>query len=110
MLRNQFSPAAVALTLLLFCWHPLSRADVWGYVDERGVAHFGAERIDERYELYFATPANENRQGRKPFPDTDANVVDSVPPAKLLANTNRSSICCAKRRKSIRLITNSCRP
>lgn len=28
-------------------------ADVWGYVDERGVAHFAAERLDERYVLFF---------------------------------------------------------
>jgi soluble lytic murein transglycosylase-like protein len=30
-----------------------ARADVWGFVDERGVAHFAAEKIDERYELFF---------------------------------------------------------
>ena len=30
-----------------------ARADVWGYVDARGVAHFSSERIDERYELFF---------------------------------------------------------
>ncbi len=28
-------------------------ADVWGYVDERGVAHFAAERVDERYVMFF---------------------------------------------------------
>ncbi|HEY0822430.1 MAG TPA: lytic transglycosylase domain-containing protein [Ramlibacter sp.] len=30
-----------------------ARAEVWGYVDEQGVAHFAAERLDERYELFF---------------------------------------------------------
>ena len=30
-----------------------ARADVWGYVDKAGVAHFSAERLDERYELFF---------------------------------------------------------
>ncbi len=30
-----------------------ARADVWGYVDSRGVAHFSADRLDERYELFF---------------------------------------------------------
>lgn len=29
------------------------RADVWGYVDDRGVAHFAPEKVDERYELFF---------------------------------------------------------
>jgi soluble lytic murein transglycosylase-like protein len=30
-----------------------ARADVWGYVDDQGVAHFSAERLDERYQLFF---------------------------------------------------------
>ena len=30
-----------------------ARADVWGYVDDAGVAHFSAERLDERYQLFF---------------------------------------------------------
>ena len=29
------------------------RADVWGYVDAQGVAHFSIDRLDERYELFF---------------------------------------------------------
>ncbi len=42
--------AALALALVLA---PAARADVWGYVDEKGVAHFAAERVDERYQLFF---------------------------------------------------------
>jgi soluble lytic murein transglycosylase-like protein len=30
-----------------------ARAEVWGYVDANGVAHFAAEKLDERYELFF---------------------------------------------------------
>jgi hypothetical protein len=30
-----------------------ARADVWGFVDEKGVAHFAPEKVDERYELFF---------------------------------------------------------
>ena len=30
-----------------------ARADVWGYVDAQGIAHFSALRLDERYELFF---------------------------------------------------------
>jgi hypothetical protein len=30
-----------------------ARAEIWGYVDDKGVAHFAAERLDERYELFF---------------------------------------------------------
>jgi soluble lytic murein transglycosylase-like protein len=32
---------------------PLAHADIYGFVDEKGVAHFAAERIDERYQLFF---------------------------------------------------------
>ncbi|KQT11141.1 lytic transglycosylase domain-containing protein [Ramlibacter sp. Leaf400] len=30
-----------------------AQADVWGYVDPKGVAHFATEKVDERYELFF---------------------------------------------------------
>lgn len=30
-----------------------AHADVYGYVDEAGVAHFAADKVDERYELFF---------------------------------------------------------
>lgn len=41
--------AALLLALVLLP----ARADVWGYVDEKGVAHLAAERLDERYQLFF---------------------------------------------------------
>lgn len=34
-------------------WLPAARAEVWGYVDAEGVAHFAAQQVDERYELFF---------------------------------------------------------
>jgi soluble lytic murein transglycosylase-like protein len=40
----------MAVTMVLA---PAARAEVWGYVDEKGVAHFAAEKLDERYELFF---------------------------------------------------------
>ena len=40
----------VAAALLLA--GPL-HADVWGYVDEKGVAHFSSDKVDDRYELFF---------------------------------------------------------
>lgn len=30
-----------------------AHADIWGYVDKDGIAHFSAARLDERYELFF---------------------------------------------------------
>lgn len=43
---------AAALGLLWALAAP-ARAEVWGYVDARGIAHFAAEKLDERYELFF---------------------------------------------------------
>ena len=30
-------------------------ADVWGFVDAQGTAHFATEKLDERYQLFFKT-------------------------------------------------------
>lgn len=31
-----------------------AQAQVWGFVDERGVPHFASERLDDRYQLFYA--------------------------------------------------------
>ncbi len=77
----------VLISLLLFL-NSAARADVWGYVDERGVAHFANDRLDERYEIFY--------KGGESFDTTKTAVIPldaptprpvSVPtvPAKLLA-------------------------
>lgn len=43
-----------ACTLALAgAWLAPAQAELWGYVDEKGVAHFAPEKLDERYELFF---------------------------------------------------------
>ena len=59
-----------------------ARAEVWGYVDARGVAHFASEKVDDRYQLFFRggesfDTAKDNRTAR-------AVAVPTAPP-KLLA-------------------------
>jgi soluble lytic murein transglycosylase-like protein len=44
---------AAFLVLLTGLYAAPARADVWGYVDVKGVAHFSADKLDERYELFF---------------------------------------------------------
>ena len=44
--------AGIAVALLVLLAAP-ARADVWGYVDEKGVPHFASERLDARYELFY---------------------------------------------------------
>jgi len=73
-----------ALTLLLVC-QASAHADVWGYVDEKGVAHFANERVDERYEFYFFTPEGmDTKRGRKRSGKSVHAVAPPPAPAKLL--------------------------
>ncbi|WP_454722299.1 lytic transglycosylase domain-containing protein [Delftia acidovorans] len=61
--------ALVALSLALALWG-LARpahADLWAFVDERGITHFAAEALDERYRLYFrGSVYDSTEQGLKP--------------------------------------------
>ncbi|MES3010769.1 MAG: lytic transglycosylase domain-containing protein [Pseudomonadota bacterium] len=41
------------MAALLLWLHAPAVADVWGYIDAAGVAHFAAEPVDARYELFF---------------------------------------------------------
>ena len=50
-LKNCIASALVALLLGLVTLPAI--ADVWGYVDAKGVAHFSTEKLDDRYELFF---------------------------------------------------------
>ncbi len=48
-----------------------AQAQVWGRVDERGVAHFAAERLDERYELFYR--GSQATGVAAPFPSVQAD-------------------------------------
>jgi hypothetical protein len=43
--------AAIAAATAL--WLPAAHAEIWGYIDDKGVGHFAAEKVDERYQLFF---------------------------------------------------------
>ncbi len=49
----KFSLFSVLLAVVLLLSTAFARADVWGYVDERGVAHFANEKLDDRYEVFY---------------------------------------------------------
>ncbi|MFT4267780.1 MAG: lytic transglycosylase domain-containing protein, partial [Xenophilus sp.] len=65
---------SLSLALLLLAAGPRAHADIYGYVDEQGTAHFAAEKVDERYQLFF-------RNGRS-F-DTADGLGRVLPPARL---------------------------
>ena len=48
-----FARFALALTALALVASQPARADVYGYIDENGLAHFAAERLDDRYVLFM---------------------------------------------------------
>ena len=45
-------PALFAAALAGLLWAGTAQAQIWAYIDERGVAHFSNARLDERYELF----------------------------------------------------------
>ncbi|MEO5795398.1 MAG: lytic transglycosylase domain-containing protein [Rhodoferax sp.] len=60
-------------------------ADVWGYIDPQGVAHFATERTDERYELFYKGDESfDTTQGLKAVSTALPVDVPTVP-TKLLA-------------------------
>lgn len=80
--------------LLLFC-SQFAQADVWGYVDEKGIPRFANEKLDERYELFFRANISLRGEASVSSPlltDADALVLPDYPrpvavpklPSKLL--------------------------
>ncbi len=51
-MRTLVSCGRVIFAVLAF-HATLASADLWGYVDDLGVAHFATHRVDERYQLFF---------------------------------------------------------
>ncbi len=95
-LKNRFAGFFVPLMLGLglgLCTLP-AIADVWGYVDAKGVAHFSTEKLDERYELFFKggdsfSTEKSDRSSLAPLGKTSSDYAMSAgsahAPTKLLA-------------------------
>ena len=45
--------AVLLAGLALACATQVARADIYGYIDAEGNAHFSAEKLDERYQLFM---------------------------------------------------------
>ncbi|MDP3761049.1 MAG: lytic transglycosylase domain-containing protein [Ramlibacter sp.] len=83
-LRSCLAGALLALLLAA-----PAQAEVWGYVDAKGVAHFSTEKLDERYEIFFRGDESfdTSRAGKAPRGSVGTARAVAVPtaPAKLLA-------------------------
>ena len=73
-------------SLLLFS-QQIAFADVWGYIDEKGVAHFAAEKLDDRYEIFYrgGESFDTSKTPKTVAVDTPRPVSVPTVPAKLLA-------------------------
>src|SRR5437868_14377729 len=58
------------IAVILACHAPLASAELWGFIDEAGVAHFSTQRIDDRYELFFKGATNLDAERAGPQNDT----------------------------------------
>ena len=71
-------PAWVGLLLLFILSFP-AQADVWGFIDERGTGHFAAERLDDRYALFFrGNDTFDTRTGPRPAAAPEAGTPRAV--------------------------------
>ena len=43
----------LALGVALSALHLGAHADLWTYVDDKGITHFAASQVDERYQLFY---------------------------------------------------------
>src|SRR3954462_14688077 len=57
-------------------------ADIYGYIDSKGVAHFASEKIDERYQIFFRGGQSfDTAQGISPLGRNGRKIDGKVPPA-----------------------------
>ena len=83
--EKRWMPLWIAPLMLLF-FQQAAHADVWGYVDDKGLAHFAAERVDARYELFFKGDGSfDTSQDLRGPIDTPRPVALPAAPAKLIA-------------------------
>jgi soluble lytic murein transglycosylase-like protein len=81
---------AVVMSLAALFSAP-AHADIWGYVDKDGIAHFSAVRLDDRYELFFrgaesfSVDGNVARSGRAVGSGASRATGVAAAPPKLLA-------------------------
>lgn len=67
-------------------------ADIWAYVDAKGVPHFASERVDERYELFFRntetfdTTRDPPPAEPEPEPELQPEPVQAVAPEPVAPN------------------------
>ena len=62
-----------------------AQAELWGYVDEKGAAHFASERVDARYELFSRSGTSATESLQQNPPEALRPVAVPIAPPKLIA-------------------------
>ncbi len=78
-----FRHLAFALTALALLANQPARADVYGYIDENGLAHFASERVDDRYVLFMKGAAVAGKGGKADKADERADTAIALPATEL---------------------------
>lgn len=75
-------PLALYAALMLSQQGLAHAADIYGYIDSKGVAHFASEKIDERYQLFFRGGQSfDTAKGISPLGRGGRKLDGKVPPA-----------------------------
>ena len=74
----------LAVPLLLWLVQQPAHADLWAFVDERGVTHFAAEQTDARYQLFFRGTEFDSSRDVPPGPQRPGGTLPAAG-ARLLA-------------------------
>lgn len=78
--RRNWKALLATLSLAATLWPVASRADVWGFIDARGVAHFASNQVDERYTLFYkGDDSFDTRSGVGAF-NAPVEVRPAIPP------------------------------
>ena len=83
---------AYLLPIMLLFSQQSARADVYGFIDEKGVAHFAAERVDARYELFFKGGESFDTQQGVASKNTSKNAAKNTTTGGLNSVSNGSSV------------------
>ena len=94
---RRFAPVRLAVVLALLGLLVLAaapaRADIWGYVDDKGTPHFSSFQVDERYEVFLREQGEPEPYRVQPFnhpaasataPDESAVALPPPPPRMLV--------------------------
>lgn len=74
----------LVVPLLLLLMQQMAHADLWAFVDERGVTHFAAEQTDARYQLFFRGTEFDSSRDVPPGPQRPVGTLPAAG-ARLLA-------------------------